>query len=142
MAVIKVTFGPEEFIGKEIPIPVNPRENESIFKEMAKSNCFWEVDMAGLSSAEAYNVKIVDFSARCARSICMGIPIFIDNQRIIVLSISRKSVDNALRKVINLLAVSGGNMRIAKDDKKELKIEIIPNTEIDDFAEGMFFANA
>ncbi|HBI51040.1 MAG: hypothetical protein US57_C0024G0006 [Candidatus Moranbacteria bacterium GW2011_GWC2_37_73] len=142
MAFIKITAGPEKIAGKEFPIPANIRESETIFKEIVKEGCFWKIDMSGLSSSAIYDLKIMDFSARCARSICMGIPIFIKDQRIVVLSVSKKSVDDALRRVINLLIVSGGNMRIAKDDKDGLKIEIIPNVESDDFAEGMIFANA
>ncbi len=142
MATIKVIEGSKKFVGKNIPIPVNIRESEDIFRDLANDYCFWEIDLLGLSENDVYELMIIDFATRCARSICMGIPIFIDEQRIIVLSVSKKSVDNALRKVTNLLAVSGGNMRIARDDKQGLKIETIPNIEDDDFAEGMFFANA
>ncbi|KKQ53292.1 MAG: hypothetical protein US70_C0004G0009 [Parcubacteria group bacterium GW2011_GWD2_38_11] len=142
MAFIKVTVGPEWLAGKEIRVSANPQESEAVFMELAKRNCFWEVNLSDLSNSEAYDMKIIDFATRCARSICMRIPIFIDNQQIIVLNISKKSVDNALRRVTNLLAVSGGNMRIAKDDKQGLKIEIVPNVGGDDFAEGMVFANA
>lgn len=142
MAAIKVISGPRGLAGIEIPISADVREMQSVFMELAKANCFWEVNLSGLNSLQAHEVKIMDFSARCARSICLGVPVFLDGQKIVVLSFSRKSVENALRRLVNLLEVSDGNMKIARDDKQGLRIEMIPNAMSDDFAEGMVFANA
>ena len=142
MACIRIVAGPEKFLHKKINIPLNVRESDVIFMEMAKANCFWEVDLRDLSSTDACAVKIIDFSARCARSIFMKVPIFVDNKRIIVLSISKKSVENALRKVVNLLMVLDGGMIIVKDDIDSLRIESLPSTVRDDFANIAVFANA
>ena len=142
MAAIKIISGPEEFSHKEIPIPANVRESDTIFTEMSKAGCFWEVNLSGLNSRDSCTVKIMDFSARLARSICMGTPIFVDDQRVIVCSISKKSVDKALRKVITLLLVLDGNMMIAKDDQHALRIKMIPNATGYDFTDATAFASA
>lgn len=142
MASIKVISGPEVFIGKEFPISTNVRETEAVFMGLAKAECFWTVNLLGLTDYAACEVKIMDFSARCARSICMKIPIFVDGKRTIVLSISKKSVDNALHKIINLLLVSDGNMIVVEDSSQRLAIDMVLGDESDDFADGTFFANA
>ncbi|MDD5396914.1 MAG: hypothetical protein PHW24_02530 [Candidatus Moranbacteria bacterium] len=140
MANIRVLFGPDKFAGKVLPIPDEVRKIGSTFTEMVVKRCFWVIDMSGLDENQSYEVKVMDFSARCVRSICMGIPVFIDGQKVVATTISKKSIDAVLHKVINLLAVSNGNMIFAEDSNKELRIEIIPNAGSDDF-EDMIFAN-
>lgn len=142
MADIKVISGPERLMGKDFPIPANVRKAESVFLELAASRCFWIVNLSGLTSREMCEIKIMDFSARCVRSIFMGIPIFIDGDKAIVLSISKKSVDTALRKITNLLLVSEGNMIVVEDSRQRLEIKMVSYLETDDFADDVIFANA
>ena len=89
-----------------------------------------------------FELKIIDFSCRCTRSIFMGIPIYIDGSKIEVQKANRETVDDALKKIINLLEVSGGNMRIISDDMHHLKIETLATLETMAFLQENCFGSA
>jgi hypothetical protein len=124
MARIIIVDGPKKFKGREISLEKNTGIIQKIFEELTIERCFWKIETTGLEREAIYEIKIMDFSYRCARSIMMNIPIYFDGSRMNAKP-PGSSIEGVLRTITNYMKVSERNLLIAIDNRTELRIEFV-----------------
>jgi hypothetical protein len=142
MAKVTVTSGPKKLL-KTYEIPPNREKMQELFEILLQECCFWQIDYSGLDEKMIGELKIIDYTCRCARAIFLKkTKIYVDEKLVSVDRKNKRLVNDTLKMIINLLEVSSGELKIETDTLFELRFKTQPNLETLDFMDQFTFANA